>query len=268
MALIIKNSSVWVEPKAAYVKSGGLWVPSKKLFARTGGAWRLVYPVPGSISFDSNGSFVVPNGVFRMSLTAIGGGGGAGNGVDGGANDDYGGAGGGAGGQKVSGYIINVSPGEVVSVEIGTGGGNASSGRDSVNYGGTGGTTYIYTAGGTYYLLGGNGGQGMSGQGFMGAGGSTPTTNSSFSPGSIITNNGSGSGWGVGGYGGAGFSGSTKSGGSYGGGNGYHYELDATDYGGGGAGGWSNYIREDNGNHPCWGGKGKSGFAQFVWGDV
>lgn len=268
MSLFLKSSGAFVEPKAAFVKTGGVWVPTKKLFVKSGGEWQLVYPIPGEISFSSNGSFVVPNGVFQLSLSAIGGGGGAGNGVDGGANNDYGGSGGGGAGQQVSGYAIPVTPGEIISVSIGAGGGNAPSNRDQVNYGGTGGTTYIYTSQGTYYLLGGNGGQGMSGQGFMGAGGLTPTDNTSIPTDLIIANHGEASGWGVGGQGGAGINGVSVAGGSYGGGNSYHPELDAADFGGGGGGAWSNYIREDNGNHPCWGGKGKSGYALFEWGDI
>jgi hypothetical protein len=238
----------------------------QKVWIKNGGIWSPVAPVSSSRTFVSNGSFVVPTGVNRLSLTAIGGGGSAGNVVDGGRNDDFGGSGGGSGGQKVSNYSIPVTPGETISVVIGGGGGRAGGGRDQPNQGGTGGVTYIYTAAATYYLLGGTGGfGGVGGEGNQYPGGSTTTANPTFPAGVVTVDNGQGATGGFGGYGGAGINGNRTPGGRYGGGNQVHNELNGIDYGGGGAGAYSTYIREDNGNSPAYGGLGTSGYAFFSW---
>jgi hypothetical protein len=58
-----------------------------------------------------------------------------------------------------------------------------------------------------------------------------------------------------------------------GGGNAYYPQLDAFNlgsgvnfvYGAGGGGHYQSYIREDNGNHPVWGGKGSQGIARITW---
>lgn len=262
----VKDSGVWKNPKTIWVKSGGIWSPVKKVWANVNGTWTLVAAPSQTLEFTGNGSFVVPAGVNQMYLTAIGGGGSAGNVVDGGRNDDYGGSGGGSAGQRVLDYLIPVTPGETISVTIGGGGSRAYGGRDSGNQGGTGGTTYIYTAAGTYYLLGGTGGYGgVGGAGSQYSGTTQTTANTSFTFGAVTVDGGQNSQSGVGGYGGGGYTGSRKSGGSQGGGSQINDYLNATDYGGGGAGIWSNYIREDNGNSPAWGGLGKSGYAKLYW---
>lgn len=223
--------------------------------------------VPGSQTFTSNAYFTVPPGVTVIYMYGAGGGGGAGNVVDGGRNDDYGGAGGGSSGQKVYGFPIAVSPGWQFYVTIGAGGANAYGGRDSPNQGGTGGTTQIQGPAGTFYLLGGIGGYGGVGDAGNMYGGGVQTTSNSSMPGYVSVSQG-GNAYdnpGYGGYGGAGYNGTSVPGGRYGGGNNYHYELDATDWGGGGAGGYSTYIREDNGNSPCWGGKGRQGIVVITW---
>ena len=261
----VKNVGTYVNPKSIWVKAGGVWSEVKKVWAKNGGVWSPVAPTAGSIAFNSSGSFVVPAGVHNLYFSAIAGGGSAGNVVDGGRNDDYGGSGGGSGGQKTSNYRITVTPGETITVTIGGGGSRAYGGRDSGNQGGQGGYTYIYASSGTYYLIGGTGGYGGVGDaGNQFPGGSTTGSNPTIS--SITVDNGQNAQYGVGGYGGAGYSGNRTPGGSYGGGNNIHNELNGIDYGGGGAGGWSWYVREDNGNSPCWGGLGTSGYAYFSWG--
>lgn len=261
--LYVKTGGVWRNPETIWVKSGGVWRAVTKVWVKNGGIWEDVNPVPDTRTFTANGSFVVPAGVNQIYMTAIGGGGSAGNVVDGGRNDDYGGSGGGSGGQKVSNYLIPTNPGETISVVIGAAGSRAYGGRDSANQGGTGGTTYIYTATANYYLLGGTGGYGGVGDaGNQFPGGTTTTSNSSLT---VTVDNGQAATGGYGGYGGAGINGNRTPGGRYGGGNSYHNELNAIDYGGGGAGGYSTYIREDNGNSPCWGGLGNSGYAFFSW---
>lgn len=217
--------------------------------------------VPGSQTFTSNGTFTVPPGVTTIYLNGAGGGAGAGNVVDGGRNDDLGGSGGGSSGQKVYNYPISVSPGQQFSVVIGAGGGNAYGGRDSPNQGGAGGTTYF----GGYYLLGGVGGYGGVGDAGNQYPGGTQTTSNSSMPGYVTVSQGGSATYGYGGAGGAGYNGTSVPGGSYPNGNYYHYELDATDWGGGGAGAWQWYIREDNGNSPSWGGKGRQGIVVVTW---
>jgi len=163
----------------------------------------------------------------------------------------------------VTNYAIPVTPGETISVTIGGGGGRAGGGRNTPNQGGTGGTTWIYTAAATYYLLGGTGGYGGVGDaGNQFPGGSTTTSNPNLP---VTVDNGQQAQYGVGGYGGAGINGNRTPGGSYGGGNNIHNELNGIDYGGGGAGAWSWYVREDNGNSPAYGGLGAQGYALFQW---
>jgi hypothetical protein len=233
---------------------------------RVGSFYNVRKFVPGSATFTSNSGFTIPLGVSTLYFSGIGGGAGAGNIVDGGRNDDYGGSGGGSSGQKVSNYPISVTGGMSIYVTIGGGGGNAYGGRDSGNQGGGGGTTQISLSDGrVYYLLGGVGGYGGVGDAGNCYGGGGQTTYNSSMPGWVTVSQGNGATGGRGGNGGAGFYGGVTGGGSYGGGNNYHYELDASDWGAGGAGTWSNYVREDNGNSPSWGGKGRQGIVVLSW---
>lgn len=264
MTLYVKDGGSWIQPKTAYVKDGGVWKQIKTLWTNNNGVWVQVAPTPGSQFFTSSGSFTVPSGVTQMRMTAIGGGGGAGNMVDGGANDDSGGAGGGSSGQYVSNYVINVTPGETISVTIGAGGANAGTAWGQTNQGGAGGQTTIVTAAGTYYLLGGIGGRGGPGQNILYSGGTQTTTNTSLT--GVSVNQGGNAVYYVGGAGGAGITGSSQPGQYYSQGGGYHTELDATSYGGGGAAGYYGYLRQDQGKHPGWGGTGKAGAVYFTWG--
>jgi hypothetical protein len=265
MALYVNDGGTWKQPKTAYIKDGGTWKQLKALWVNNNGIWIQVAPTPGSQLFTSSGSFTVPSGVTQMRMTAIGGGAGAGNMVDGGYNNDYGGAGGGSSGQYVSNYTISVTPGETINVTIGAGGANAGTAWGSANQGGTGGTTYIYTAAGTYYLLGGIGGYGGPGDaGNLYNGGTQTTTNTSLT--GVAVHQGGNATSGLGGYGGAGITGSNQPGQYYSEGGAYHTELNAVNYGGGGAAGYYGYLRQDQGKHPGWGGTGKAGAVYFSWG--
>lgn len=262
----VKDNGNWKIPKTIYVKQAGSWTSVKKVWVNQNGVWQPVVPPSQTINFTSSGSFVVPAGVNQLYLSAIGGGGSAGNVVDGGRNDDYGGSGAGSGGQRILDYLIPVTQGETITVTIGSGGSRAAGNRDNPNQGGTGGTTFIYTAAGTYYLLGGTGGYGGVGDAGNNYSGTTQTTaNTSFTFGAVTVSGGGNSDGTYGGLGGGGFNGTRVSGGRQGGGNQINDYLNATDYGGGGAGIYSTYIREDNGNSPAYGGLGKAGFARFYW---
>ena len=264
MALYVNDGGSWRQPKTAYVNDGGNWKQLKALWVNNNGVWIQVAPTPGSQLFTASGTFTVPSGVTQMKMTAIGGGAGAGNMVDGGANDDSGGGGGGSSGQYVSNYTIPVTPGEVISVTIGAGGANAGTGWGSGNQGGAGGQTTIVTAAKTYYLLGGIGGYGGPGQNILYSGGTQTTSNTSLT--GVAVNQGGNATYYVGGSGGAGITGSAQPGQYYSQAGGYHTELDAVNYGGGGAAGYYGYLRQDQGKHPGWGGTGKAGVAYFSWG--
>ena len=267
-SVFVKYNTFWKSPKNIYVNDSGAWKEVKKVWLKSGGVWKECVPASGSHEFTEDGSFTVPQGVHHLYVSAIGGGGSAGNVVDGGRNDDFGGAGGGSSGQMVKDYLIEVYPGETINVTIGQAGGRASSARDSTNVGGSGGNTQFSAGGKLYYLLGGKGGKGGVGSaGNTYAGGSQSVDNTTFEFDQITVNSGGNAVSRMGGAGGSGFNNEAVSGGYYSTvlATDYHHELDATDYGGGGAGGWSDYIREDNGHHPCWGGLGKSGYAKFYW---
>ena len=112
------------------------------------------YTTPGDYSF------VVPDYVHQLVLTAVGGGGGGGGGEEVGV----GGAGGGGGSGDYSTQTVSVIPGETLTVTVGAGGAasrfvgrttNAPSGSD-------GGTTIISGSFGTITLAGGQGGGGAS----------------------------------------------------------------------------------------------------------
>lgn len=266
----------WSRTKNLFVNINGAWTPVKKVFINRFGEWKQVEPGTGITSFTQTGTDIlwqVPPFVRTIYLSGVGGGGGAGNVVDGGDNNDKGGAGAGGSGQRVIDFAISVIPNETVTIRVGAGGGNAGSARDYDNVGGKGGDTTIKCSSGTYTLTGGAGGKG--GVGYMWGklyeGGVTSTVNSKMP---ITTSNGA-SGTTGGAKGGAGLVYNTSTGTvsfgvgqpgkSYANGGTYQYALDATEYGGGGAGGYFGYIRQDNGNHPGWGGKGKGGLVVIKW---
>lgn len=158
--------------------------------------------------FTSNGTFVVPSGVNKIFLTAIGGGAGGGKGYSGGSSSGaFGGPGGGGGGSGdlVRRKVVNVTPGQSVNITVGVGGepgqdgsatviegiltlaGGHAGSQGTVGYGdagtpgiggepgGTGGNSGsdgTVSAGGNY--LGGNGGKG--GDGLAPGGEETPGT--------------------------------------------------------------------------------------------
>ena len=190
----------------------------------------------GQEVFTSNGTFTVPSGVTQVSAVVIGGGGGGGNNA-GSFFAQNTGAGGGAGGLSYG--TFSVTPGETLTVNVGSGGGAGSSGGSSSivrssttllqgSGGGSGGTNSSNGSGG------GSSGTERDGGGDGGAGGDGSTGLFTTSP------DGGGAGGGAGGYsgnggtgGGDGGSGSGGSGGSGGGGG----AGSTNDDGGGGGGG-------------------------------
>lgn len=101
-------------------------------------------------------SFTVPAGVNTISVKAIGGGGGGGGGASN-SGSAGGGAGGGGAGLWVDGMIVDVTPGEVLTITLGVGGAGGVGG--SAAAAGTNGTlTSIIGTGVAIYLTGGGGG--------------------------------------------------------------------------------------------------------------
>lgn len=118
----------------------------------------------GVQTFTSNGTFVVPEGVYKIFVTAAGGGGG------GGGYQNYGefSGGGGGGGACVFKKAFSVTPGQSIAVTIGAGGAGGGSNGD----GKTGGSTVVGSLitlpgglGGYYTCKGGNGAAGGGGGG-------------------------------------------------------------------------------------------------------
>ena len=270
MALYINNGS-WQQPRSMWINVDGTWSVVKKVWINQNGAWKLVAPQGGTFTATAPGvthNLVIPRMVREIYLTGIGGGAGAGNIVDGGRNDDFCASGGGGSGQRVYNWPIAVQPLETISIVVGAGGGNAGTSRDQPNQGQAGGTSYLTCSSGTYYLYGGGGGIGGVGDaGNQFAGGTTSLSNATIA--GVTASNGQS--WAGTSRGGAGFTnayggiGPGQIGRRYSNGGPYRYELDAIEYGGGGAGAYYNYIREDNGNSPGWGGKGKSGLMTVTW---
>jgi hypothetical protein len=111
-------------------------------------------PLRGMQVFTTSGNFTVPAGAIRLRVRVIGGGGGG----AGCASGDAGGCGG-AGGYSEG--IIVVTPGDVITVTIGSGGSGGTAGN---NNGGDGGTSSF---GAFLSATGGNGG-GNNGSTFAG----------------------------------------------------------------------------------------------------
>jgi hypothetical protein len=212
----LKNSGVW-NLEAAYDYSFSQYTPpSQVLFTTTG-----------------TQSWTVPVGITEISAVVVGGGGGGGGGESGRNQGVSGGAGGG-----LAYGTFAVTPGEVLTVVVGTAGTAGASGGD----GGTGGTSSI--ARGATVLLQGAGGQG-------GQERSTATRTGGASTGTEREGGGAGGnsggnsndtgsgGGGAGGYSAAGGAGGTTGAGSSstgGGGGGGGATNSGQGYGGGGVG--------------------------------
>lgn len=160
--------------------------------------------------YIASGAFTVPDGVTTIYLSgcAAGGGGASGATNNGGQSSLVGGGGGGAG-QSIIKQAYSVTPGQVISITIGSGGNGAQAPASGGGYNGNaGGNT---TVSGLVTLIGGTGGY---------AGG-------------IVTNNSAGGG-GAGGYGGEGYpAGSSGADGNYAGNGG---SGASSMFGGGGGG--------------------------------
>lgn len=212
----------------------------------------------GEKLFTTNGTFVVPEGVFILVVTAVGGGGAGG----GGGEKISGNAGNGSRGNVASAVPIFVNPSQSISVIIGQGGaGGAGGANGSGGTGGAGSPAGSNGAGGSY-TSGGHGGAGGSANGTGGHGGAGGANGHS------IRSGGGGGGGGAtafgdyvyasGGGGGGGGSYSSAGSGASVATNLYDWKI-STAYGSGGSGGSGDTF------HPTSGGAGTSGCVYVVW---
>lgn len=160
--LHIKQNNQWKPVKVIAVKEDGHWRYIKAAWIKESGQWRLFYGNnTGTETFSTPGtySWIVPDGVYSITVTACGGGGAGGCG-DRGANNNGGGDGG--GGSNLITQAFDVFPGTVLTVVVGQGGIGAT--RD----GQPGGASTISQLG--FFAAGGGGGGGVSGWGGTGRG--------------------------------------------------------------------------------------------------
>ena len=135
------------------------------MFAASKGVPGVVAVVPpttevGGLTLVASGTYslVVPNGVYQVSALAIGGGGGAGGSASGSV---FASAGGGGGALSYSNNLV-VTPGETLTLVVGTGGDaglaaggtNGTSGGDS--YIARGATNLVLAKGGSFGIAGGS----------------------------------------------------------------------------------------------------------------
>ncbi len=219
--------------------------------------------------FKTNGTFVVPEGVYGIYVTACGGGGGGGGGMEystnksgGGGGGGYGGGGGGGGAYSIpnsSNYpggggggggscviktLVIVNPGQTINVTIGAGGtGGAKSGNGTA-----GGTTVLS---GLVSLPGGGGGQAYTGTGSSGAGGAAGGMGGGNGAGGTVSSPSVGTGGAAGG-GGTGISSVGRGGGG--------------SFGGGGGGGGGQHGNAQEIYPPGFGGSQISTAAFGYWG--
>ncbi|QOE32747.1 tail fiber protein [Achromobacter phage Mano] len=127
----------------------------------------------GSAKFVANGSFTVPAGVTKITVSACAGGGGGGGGAASQITGSYvGGVGGGGGaGQSIVSTQYTVTPGQVIAITIGGGGAGGAAGTvggATAANGTAGGNTVIGTL---VTLIGGAGGGGGSSSNQLALGG-------------------------------------------------------------------------------------------------
>jgi len=122
-----------------------------------------VATIKSSQAFTSSGTFTIPTGVTVVKVTIVGGGGGGSSGsVSNGCSLPNSVAGGGGSGAAAITYLSSLTPGNTITVTVGTGGTTTSSagntGGSSSISSGTQTITTVTTTGGTGSMTGGSGG--------------------------------------------------------------------------------------------------------------
>ena len=189
MTLHVKNAGSFIEPKEVFVKDGGAWRAITETHVNENGTWRKIFPIAGTQIFTAGTtSFVVPQGVYSLTMPVISGGG-AGGRSGNHTGDCHSGAPGGAG-AILSSTSFAVTPGETITVIVGVGGaGGVYPGfQQGYRSGTVGGATSVKRSSTVLYNVAG--GSINNGQFFSGSNFTTPG----------LTN---GTGYGTGGTGGA-----------------------------------------------------------------
>lgn len=154
----IKDNNVWREVLRPYIKDNNSWYPVKKIWVKVNGVWQQTFGNTGTQVFATgSASWIVPAGVYSITITGSGGGGGGGSG-DGGANND--GPGYGGGGSNLISQTFNVIPGTLLNISVG-GGGTVGFGQR----GGAGFPTMVAGTGVSFFAEGGGGGASWNGWG-------------------------------------------------------------------------------------------------------
>jgi len=149
--VFVNSAGAFTAAKEIFVNSGGVWSPAKEIWVNNAGTWQKAFPESsGSNNYTTPGTstFVVPNGVYALSNIRVVGAGGGGGGATG-SGDNHAGGGGGSGGY-LTGQSLSVTPGDVITIEVGAGG---ASGTFDFN----GGLICLGTAG--RYVYAGQAGQ-------------------------------------------------------------------------------------------------------------
>jgi hypothetical protein len=123
MRLSVKHSDTIKDPNELYVKDAGTWKTVTNLYVNDAGVWKQVFPPTGTQEYTTAGtySFVVPQGVFSLSLDKMSGGGGGGpSGYH--SGDCHSGVPGNAGQAYTTAQSFAVTPGETLTVVVGAGG--------------------------------------------------------------------------------------------------------------------------------------------------
>lgn len=116
MTIYVKQSGSWEKVREVHANQSGSWTHSdESIHIKDGGSWKQVYQ-RASQEFTSSGTWVVPEGVYSIRLSAAGGGGGGGGAYY--SKPGWGGSG--------AGYCdkveCEVTPASTITVAIGTGG--------------------------------------------------------------------------------------------------------------------------------------------------
>jgi hypothetical protein len=163
----IKVNGSWKELFSPYINQNGTWRPIKKIWVKDSGVWRQVFGNTGTVTFSlGSTTFIVPPGVYSLSVTGCGGGGAGGSG-DGGKNDE--GPGYGGGGSNLITQSYSVLPGTVLNITVGRGGlGSRNTGVGLLGGGEAGRPTTITGGSVNFNAVGGGGGGGHPGWGGQG----------------------------------------------------------------------------------------------------
>jgi len=210
---------------------------------------RVAFDTPGS------GTWIVPDGVYSVTVQVWGGGGAGGSAFSGVATSNTQARGGGGAGGSFAGSTLSVTPGQVINYTVGKGGIASPEGFVHQTFGGAGGSSFA-SLNNTIVVsaLGGQGGENVSGTNILygGAGGVAPKTGNI---GDVAFYGGNGGTAGAGGTGGGGGSAGAEGNG----GDGAVVTAGIAGFNGGAEGGTGTNLTNQlptNGNNPGGGGAG------------